>query len=1135
MAALEFATPEECDAYARDACAADPALYAEVNRLLQAHWSQGENLLDRWDQRLRATATEVAGNSLGALDDDLIGSSIGPYHVERLIGEGGMGNVYLAQQSAPMQRQVALKVIRPGMDTREVVARFEAERQAIAMMDHPNIAMALDAGSTAQGRPYFVMELVEGQPITDYCAERGLDLAQRLELFCAVCDAVQHAHQRGILHRDLKPSNILVKDVDGVGIPKVIDFGVAKALHQPLTRNPALTQHVQILGTPMYMSPEQAAVRDAEIDVRSDVYALGVLLYELLTSQPPWDREQFQTATTDEMVRIICEQTPVRPSQRLLRTAPSAADKNSGGKNSGGKNSPAGTTSESQLVSSSRRRSLAEMDWIVMKCLMKDRTHRYESPKELARDIGRFQRGEALLAGPLSWRYQLSKFCNRHWPLLTLSTAVLLLVILGSSVAVWQAVVANRARREADLREQQTLELLEAARLKNLLSAFREGDFVTMKSLELPQLSRSPRDALAPSGGNSGSNSVGLSVRTSHGIRPLLLHVARPAPSKTLPHQAAVEDMAVTPDGQAVVTASADGTIRVWDLDSGDLRDHATLSPGASDAVAVSPDGRWVVVGGKKGKVSRRRLNARYQFEGEPRDLGAMATGVEYITWSPDGSHVAAGARYSEFCVWDAEGELVLRINNDQRHESMQFSKDSQSLYVPTRGAIDVWSLSTRERIGQLPTGPLRNVRAMCWGGLGGEWLILGERFGETLVAVDPSTSKVRSMLMIGAAYPQSMVMLDDGRTIAAGFKDGHVRVIHADRTTVSRAVRGVVEYNFAAHAGESARISTLAVVGDRLITAGMDAAVHVWHLPDVEPKRVLAPPFRFGAVATAGEDEIVLYPFDAEPPGPPIRINSQGYNRDLRDEARLGEGIFGESRVNSCGWVALRGERTVQIRALHSGKLVAAIPSPATEPSGLRCAISDDGRRVAATAADDRVHVWESENDWTSWQELPTLPVRAVRTMRFTKDGQTLICDTDENAVLEWNVDSGQEVRRIPFLTGDVQAVSHDESMIAGRGERGMVIVDLKTEQQLFAASGLSQLTVCAFCDDDRVLLTGHRDGRIRAWHLPTRQELGVLFEPTRDMGHPHKIRFFPAGNRLLVVYGQGNAQQLLILGAKP
>jgi serine/threonine-protein kinase len=312
--AVENVPPEGWAAYLDEACAGDPDLRGRVEALLEAD-QRADSLLDAPGPTDPPNAVATA-----ALPDppaEALGNVIGPYKLLEPIGEGGMGIVYMAEQTKPVRRKVALKIIKPGMDTRQVIARFEAERQALALMDHSNVARVLDAGATENGQPYFVMELVRGLAITDYCDRNRLAIEGRLELFIQVCQAVQHAHQKGIIHRDLKPSNVLVTLIDGAAVPKVIDFGVAKAIGQKLTEETLHTGFAQLMGTPLYMSPEQAEFSGVDVDTRSDIYSLGVLLYELLTGTTPFDQTTFRTAAYDEIRRIIREEEPPKPSTRI--------------------------------------------------------------------------------------------------------------------------------------------------------------------------------------------------------------------------------------------------------------------------------------------------------------------------------------------------------------------------------------------------------------------------------------------------------------------------------------------------------------------------------------------------------------------------------------------------------------------------------------------------------------------------------------------------------------------------------------------------------------------------------------------------------------------------------------------------
>jgi serine/threonine protein kinase/Flp pilus assembly protein TadD len=415
--------PDQWDAYLAAACGGDEALRRRVRDLLDAHREAG-SFLESPAPTPVVPAEETVPEGPGTV--------VGPYHLREVIGEGGMGTVWRAEQTQPVKRLVAVKVIKPGMDTRQVVARFEAERQALALMDHPHIAKVLDAGTTGCGRPYFVMELVQGAPVTRYCDEHRLTPRQRLELFVRVCRAVQHAHQKGVIHRDLKPSNVLVALYDGQPVPKVIDFGVAKAAGQPLTEKTLVTGFGALVGTLEYMSPEQAELNQLDIDTRSDVYSLGVILYELLAGTTPLALQRVQEAGLLEALRIIREEETPRPSTRLSTAVElpriAACRGVEPGKLSG-------------LVK-------GELDWIVMKCLEKDRNRRYETADGLARDVGRYLADEPVEACPPSAGYRLRKFAHKNRKPLGTAAAFVAVLLLGGAVTIRQAVRLARAERE---------------------------------------------------------------------------------------------------------------------------------------------------------------------------------------------------------------------------------------------------------------------------------------------------------------------------------------------------------------------------------------------------------------------------------------------------------------------------------------------------------------------------------------------------------------------------------------------------------------------------------------------------------------------------------------------------------------
>jgi serine/threonine protein kinase len=443
-AAMSVSDQAQRKVFLDQACAGNPNLRTVVEEMLATR-DDAEHFFTKGRSALYLSVDEippaVVAGDLGGKNviDEQIGTRIGHYKLLQRIGEGGCGVVYMAEQEEPVRRRVALKVIKLGMDTKNVVARFEAERQALALMDHPNIARVLDAGATEAGRPYFVMELVRGVRITEYCDQNNLDTRQRLGLFIQICQAIQHAHQKGVIHRDIKPSNILVTLHDGVPVPKVIDFGIAKAIEGRLTEQTLFTAYEQVIGTPAYMSPEQAEMSGLDVDTRSDIYSLGVLLYELLTGKTPFDGKELMKSGLDEMRRTLREKEPQRPSN-ILTTLHGTELK---------------ATAEHRHAEPPKLISLlkGDLDWIVMKALEKDRTRRYETANGLALDIQHYLNNEPVMARPPSRRYRFQKLVHRNKTIFAAGAVVAVILIMGLGVSTWLFFQEKEARyQQARLR-----------------------------------------------------------------------------------------------------------------------------------------------------------------------------------------------------------------------------------------------------------------------------------------------------------------------------------------------------------------------------------------------------------------------------------------------------------------------------------------------------------------------------------------------------------------------------------------------------------------------------------------------------------------------------------------------------------
>jgi WD40 repeat protein len=751
--ARKLSDPLERDAFLQRACQSDPRLRRNVEGLLEA----ARDADDFFASGAAALQLPASGCEW---QREQIGDWIGRYRLCKRIGEGGCGVVYAAEQEEPVRRMVALKIIKLGMDTQEVVARFDAERQALALMDHPSIAKVLDAGVTSAGRPYFVMELVPGTPITEFCDQNQATVPERLELFIDVCHAVQHAHHKAIIHRDLKPSNILVTLRDGVPMPKIIDFGIAKALEGRLTDLTIFTDRHEWMGTPAYMSPEQADMTSVDIDTRTDIYSLGVLLYQLLTGHTPFDTKELLPAGLDEIRRTIREKDPIRPSAKLLQTH--------------GKRSSCGHSRASAPHSSLRIAHSVDpdLDWIVMKCLEKDRNRRYATANGLAIDIKRYLAHEPVLARPPSRFYRMAKTFQRHRITFSAAAAVALALIGGTAVSLREMIRARRAERDQVRLQRAQAEMLwnsylaEAVALRTSPEAgrrFEALDRLQKAAMLRPELALRnaaiatfalPDLSLVRQVESSGymypdptcrrygcvltsSMDGTVSVRSSENNRQLALLPGPGAPVVggqfspggqllALRHAMArdkfryriwdvertqmvfqtrspsFECLAFTPDSQRVILSGPSEPICVFDLRTGDLLHSFSAGTGVR-VIALQPrDARLAILREKQSKVELWDLNSHSIVH--PFEHPAPA---DNCLWSSDGQFLACSCEDSRIYVWDTETSRLQStlIGHQSVAFPAAFSHDNEWLAsTGWDGFLRLWSLHTGTEVCHLPT-----------------------------------------------------------------------------------------------------------------------------------------------------------------------------------------------------------------------------------------------------------------------------------------------------------------------------------------------------------------------------------------------------------------------------------------------
>lgn len=1080
-AAFECKDPEEREKLLERECGTDMTLRDAVETLLDEHSGLGEFLENPAMGGIRI---------LPGVSENLIGKKLGPFTLVKQIGEGGGGSVYLAEQILPVQRQVALKILKLGMDTSRVIARFEAERQTLARMEHPHIASVIDAGATNEGRPYFAMEYVAGDPVTEYCDKRELSIEERLQLFIRICRAIEHAHQKGVIHRDLKPSNILVREQEGQAVPKVIDFGVAKAI-DPLDGDlGGFTINDTIIGTPAYMSPEQASQGNRDIDTRADVYSLGVILYELLTGTTPLQATTSGMSDPPGVLKVIGNIDPPRPST-FLRNQSTEVRERVGGQRK---------VATGRLISELQ----GDLDWIAMRCLDKDRARRFGSASELGRDLELYLKGAPITARPPSWRYRSRKFVDRNRVAVASASLLLATLIAAAVVSFVFGVRANKAeemesnlRIEAERDRELALNSAEQARLHQYVAninlaqqALQDGHvskallllepwasvkpgetdlrgfewrFLMEQCLgdehfDLPRFD-GPIDALAFS-----PNGNLLAIATMNRVH--LWSLNQKKITSTFPHD--TKSLEFSHGGKRLLVNGRYGVV-VIDVPSGD---SIWELEGGSHEAATSPDGRFLATSDRQGITVWNTSN----WKSEQFFPGSSGS----LTFSPKGNILATAGR-DGVTLWPLQGDASPIVLEESPHfrfggNGIHFSRDGKLILLarndnPTESgfAMALWDAESGREIAMLPDGAEGGfhtgvISAMDFNRDGS--LLASSSWDHSVRLWDFKKGTLRKTFLGHRGEVWSVALSPDGDFVASGSKDGEVKIWPTDDTTHHDSIDG-----------------------------------HWTPLGFSQDSKVIAALNREGTFVT----------FDV---GSGKKVHTQALSKSGPSESRTNRNRDVSANRDLDRLAQELGDGNVVIRNLKS-------QTETTLKVGARwidsLSLSPEGNTLVVTSRREGMSWWDLEQP-----DKPILQSKASLA-HFSADGSTLIVSHDDGSLIVWDTVTRKERNHLKLeatSSGTRMALSKDGGLLAVTHgfqdyENAISLWDTASGEEVGTLKGHKQgIWSLAFSPDGRTLASSGGGGIVRLWNIATQSELLTIRELGTAMT---SLTFSPDGKVLM------------------